>query len=124
MAQLESHPEIRASKIPIYNGKPAINVLAIENEQGNLEKYHVWFYNNPDLGGITSFTDQDNADKVLEYIREHHDSLKKNPDESKRINSEFITRDLEKLVGSTALVKTSDGRIKVGDKYYRENIFT
>jgi hypothetical protein len=110
-----------------YNGKPSINILAIENEQGKLEKYHVWFYHNPNLGGITSSTFLDTANDVIQYIQKNQDDLDKNPDKSKRTTSKFRESELENLLskGKSAqnqLIKTSDGRIKVNHHFYRENI--
>jgi hypothetical protein len=85
----------------------------------------VWFYNNPHVGGLTTSTIIHDSDQVIQYIKDHQKYL--GSDSSKSINSEFIHSELENIasnhgINPDTLSKTEDGRIKIKDQFYRENI--
>jgi hypothetical protein len=110
-----------------YGGKPSINILAIENLEGDFLKYHIWFYNNPHVGGLTTTTMISDPEQVIQYIKDNQEYVTSNLNNSKRVNSEFIYSELEKIasqhgINPNLLSKTDDGRIKIKNHFYREDI--
>ena len=105
------------------NNQPTLNVIAIEEEDRTLKGYYTCRYNNPQTNGLptSAFIWGNNYDTIKEKIIE---LIMASQEEGYVIKSEFDMPKLEDLAkkGKTEVQKHPDGRVRILNRYYRDNI--
>ena len=110
------------AKTSINKKRPAINIISVEKEDGSFLRYQIWFYNNPRLGGLTSYASISEDSRLVEYIQKNLPLL-----DQPEITCELGKNELEYLVKSSSkdiseIIQHSDGRISIRDTYYKKDL--